>query len=50
MKTYNSINMAVVTQSIAVLILAASRLVVKRSMPPRTPWNMVLPSVQHWED
>jgi hypothetical protein len=27
--------MAVVTQSVAVLILAASRLVVKRSMPPR---------------
>lgn len=27
--------MAVVTQSVAVLILGASRLVVKRSMPPR---------------
>lgn len=38
-KTYNSVNMAVVTQSIAVLILAASRLMVKRSVRPRTPWK-----------
>ncbi len=42
--------MALVTQSITLLILAASRLVVKRSMPSRTPLNMILPSVQHWED
>ena len=32
--------MAVVIQSIAALILVASKLGVKRSTPPGIPWNM----------
>jgi hypothetical protein len=39
-KTYNSWNMALLTQVTAALILVASRHGVKRSTPPRIPWNM----------
>jgi hypothetical protein len=42
-KIYNSVTMALLTQSTAALILAAPRLVVKRSVPPGTPWNMASP-------
>lgn len=43
-KTYNSVNMVVFTQPIAFLILAASRLTVKRFMPPEHPGIWLPPS------